>query len=403
MTLPNARSRGVRLTLLAAVFLPSLVMMVTHGSSMASGLLLSVGPALLSGILLVLLRSSSQRLPVAALIGAVLISNLLLLHYLAAGLVLELPQDGKRFGSSLAAMLALCGAAYVVALSLRRLNDAALKKTVSVIMFIFLLNGALALTGADFFGGATSKPTFLFSEPSHLALACAPFLIFHVRARLTGWLGYLLFFFLWALYIENATMLAVLAATVVVGFRLKAMFLLLPVCIGLFAAFADLDYFASRLVLSVDDANLSGLVLMQGWQNAFLTLIDSKGLGAGFQQFGIASATGDVTARVNELFGADLNLFDGGTTASKLVGEFGVFGIDLVLLMMGRAALALRAIKRKHAQPEHALQLLAHCTSVGFMVELLLRGVGYFSPGVFLYLTMFFYTLNCRRGSIQHA
>jgi hypothetical protein len=369
---------------------------------MASGLLLSASLILMTAFFTICIRKYSLHLRWSGLVGTLTIFHLIVAHYFIAGALGLLPQDGMRFLIGLSGLILLCISAFIVASSLVQLDEISLQKIISLIIVVFLINAILSLPGIDYFGGATSKPAFLFSEPSHFALVTTPFLIYYVTSRSRGWLFLLFFLFLWALYIENLTMLIVLLLVIIVGFRFEKLLLLLPIVVGLFFVFADLDYFSSRFVFSPDESNLSGLVFMQGWQNALLTIDDTQGWGVGFQQFGVASSTGEITEKVDEVFGGRLNLFDGGTTATKLLGEFGLFGAVIVFIFIIRAANALRAIKIYDNMP--VLLLFAHCVNIGILIELFVRGVGYFSPGVFIYLIIYFCTkINKSRWGMVHG
>lgn len=72
---------------------------------------------------------------------------------------------------------------------------------------------------------------------------------------------------------------------------------------------------------------------MQGWDNAFLTLQQSP-IGAGFQQYGISTIYGNISNKIFEMLNIYINQFDAGATAPKIIGEFGVFGILIVLLYL---------------------------------------------------------------------
>ena len=399
--MPIFKERGIKLWLLVAVLLPSLIKLKFETSSMAAGLVAAELLMLLAALVFISFKPRFFLLR-PALFSISFILCLISLHYFISGMFVSLPQDGLRFIGTLIAFALLIIAAAILASSLVLCNQGAVRRIISCVMIVLVVNGILSLTGIDYLGTGTQKAAFLFSEPSHFALITAPFLIYSVRSRCRGWAFFLLVFFCYAAFLENLTMLIVAFLATIVGIRAGKLLLLIPALIVLFVLFVDTNYFFDRLVFSIDEANVSGLVFLQGWQNAYLAFLDTDGWGVGFQQFGIASPTGDVTERIRALNGnLDLNLFDGGSTASKLLGEFGLFGAIIDMMFIVRAVQALWILKRVEYLPD--LTLFAKCVEIGILIELFIRGVGYFSPGIFIYCVMYFVQRGNRNSKISAA
>ncbi len=385
-----------KILLLGIIFLPSLVMMVGHASSQALGLLIAITPLFIASIIgfLFKLETKIPRRTAKYITATIALFLFIVFYSLCIGTIFQLDQDDVRLFMSCLTFIILIIAAKKLAEYLGRLKQNSTTDPVPFIMVIFVLNALVSLSGIDFFGNASPKPCFLFSEPSHFALAIAPFLVYYVVSRSPFWVLLLVFFSAWAIYIENLTMIMVVIIAYITTINLKKLLLASALVIIVALLSPNLNYYIERIDLSASNDNLSALVFMQGWQNASLSLQQTMGFGVGFQQFGFANESGEVTAKILTITPNNSNLFDGGTMASKLVGEFGIFGALLTL------ALILRAIKsvifinnNKYISP---LLLLAHCINIGFMVDLLIRGGGYFTQGVFLYLTFCFFTLNER-------
>jgi len=383
---PTFGERGVKLIIAAAIFIPSLMQMKLQLSSLAPGLLMVALLTVLAVLVVICRRSLASFLrsvPLLILFPFCLIAT----HYLLSGLFVLLPQDDLRFLNSFVGLALLVAAARVVASSFVQLDQSSVRRIISFIMTILVVNAILTLTGIDFLGTATNKSAFLFGEPSHFAFLVAPFLIYYVKTRASGWLLLLLLFSLTAIYIENLTMLVVVLLSVIVGFRIREILPISSLFLIILYFFANTDYFSSRLSFTPDESdNLSVLVYFQGWQNAFLAFLESSGWGVGFQQFGIASPTGEITEKIRVLYDLGSNLLDGGSLATKLLGEFGLFGAFIVMAMSMRAISAFRMLKHNHNMTN--LFLFARCVDVGILIELFVRGVGYFSPGLFIYLVM---------------
>lgn len=380
---------GVRLGMLAGVFLPSLLLKL-NSSSMAAGLYLAACLILLATILVFSVRSPKLSFQFSIVLWSLLVISLILVHLFLSGFFVALPQDLIRAIGSLIGLLLMSAAAYVLASSLVELDQAGVKRVLLFTFMIFIVNCIFSITGIDFLGSGSVKPTFLFSEPSHFSLVIAPFFIYFLKKRPRGWVYILFLFLLWAGVVQNLTMILVILLSLVVTLQKRVLVLLLPVLTILFLSFADVDYFIKRMLFLSEDGggNLSSLILLQGWENAFLSLRDTMGLGVGFQQFGIASSTGAITDQVILLHGGVLNMFDGASTAPKLLGEFGFMGVAVLTIFVVRAIRSIVVLRRNNEM--HELFLFARCVEIGFLIELFVRGVGYFSSGIFLYLVIFF-------------
>ncbi|MEC5325826.1 hypothetical protein [Aurantimonas sp. A3-2-R12] len=142
-------------------------------------------------------------------------------------------------------------------------------------------------------------------------------------------------------------------------------------------------YLADRLSISPQSKNLTVLVFLQGWEDAYRSLIETGGAGRGFQSMG-TSEPGPIAERIRSIAHMYKNRNDGGSLAPKIVSEFGYIGIGVVAALLGAGVYAfcnLAVADRAKIEP---LRAISYCFIVSLVVELFLRGYGYFSPGVFL-------------------
>ena len=244
------------------------------------------------------------------------------------------------------------------------------------------------------------KSVFPFSEPSHLALIFAPFLIFSCISS-TPWKRTLnlVAAFLGTALLENLTMAA--ACFLAAAICLKPRYiLLLALLLTPVLATLDLSYYSGRLVFDVEGQNLSSLVYLQGWQMLEESFVYTHGFGLGFQQLGVFGTNVTAADQINLLMGESLNLLDGGFNMAKLVSEFGIFGVLLLMLYFYYLVRSVRLLRRVALYGEShpaALVFSASCI-VGYLVELLLRGTGYFTPSgillIFSLLTYRFFDKN---------
>ena len=134
-----------------------------------------------------------------------------------------------------------------------------------------------------------------------------------------------------------------------------------------------------------------------------MTLQSTSGFGAGFQQLGVSTETGDYTQRVIDIVGSDPNRFDGGTTASKLVAELGCAGVLLLFIQAYLMLYSFIRIRRYSlGMVMRPCKVFAHCIIICSVLELYVRGVGYFSPTMFLFFTaIFLLFLNRERPGVS--
>ena len=160
--------------------------------------------------------------------------------------------------------------------------------------------------------------------------------------------------------------------------------------------FFDINYYLSRITGGGEGAiNLTNLIYLQGWESIINSLKQTYGLGLGFQMMG-EEYSGPLGELLCETHYMCSNNLDGSFFSSKLITEFGIVGIFIVLFflfMSYRSMMMLRA---------HILYFDKGCSKLlisevfglsslfVFSAELLLRGYGYYSP-TFLIALYFLY------------
>lgn len=298
--------------------------------------------------------------------------------------------DFNRLFVSSAILLAVLLGVRSAGRKIRTIPPQRLVTLTGAILSMLGIMGLGAAAGVPGIGGFYGNSVIIFSEPSHFALAYLPLLLFRMSvASRTTQLVLIVLSLLIAALLQSLTMIAGLLIVTVILLRSRLLLLvLIPAAAA--ATVLDISYYAERLYLSPDSDNLSTLVFLQGWENALQDLIATRGLGVGYQQFGIAGSTGEITEKITQIMnGAALNLLDGGTTASKLIGEFGVVGIVIVAYLARSAfkgLLFIRAAQKLPALQRNVHQLFFHSMITAYLSELFIRGVGYFSAGGFLAL-----------------
>lgn len=272
-------------------------------------------------------------------------------------------------------------ARYVASMLPQQSSQALHRQLIASFLFMCLL-AALAVIGLQPPNiEQWRKPVFPFYEPAVFALSFVPLLLY-AGISSNGWtrLGYLAIGITCTAFIQNLTLASCFFLVMAVSLRWWALLIVLFLfAIG--GAQLDLSYYADRLDFSGETQNFSNLVYVQGWQMIGEAWDRSSGFGLGLQQLG-ANGTDVAAAEVIRALrdGEDLNILDGGFVFAKLAGEFGVLGMALGLcfiLLAIRSFLALRRIgTQKTLVPALAL---AHCSVLGYSIELFVRGGSYFT------------------------
>ncbi|KQM36616.1 hypothetical protein ASE59_15065 [Sphingomonas sp. Leaf10] len=294
--------------------------------------------------------------------------------------------DLLRGISSLGAVGIVIVTAYLIRTILIQTPSAALDRVITIISSGFVFIAIVAIAGVQPIQSDYVKPVFPFAEPSHFALSFTPFLIYQcVRSSLPMRIGWLV------IALAIAVLLESLSLVVAVG--VAAACCLPPAILGAglvavsaVAGYLDISYYTDRLDFSSNTTNISTLVYIQGYELTQAALERTGGWGIGFQQLGIVPLNVPTSDLIYRLIQDDANLRDGGLTAAKLIAELGIFGIALVatyLYLAIRAGLGLRALANgKRRGTAHELFALAVITAP--LIEVFVRGIGYFSGTLLL-------------------
>jgi hypothetical protein len=150
-----------------------------------------------------------------------------------------------------------------------------------------------------------------------------------------------------------------------------------------------------RVIIFSDSDNLSVLVLLSGYERAYLGFFDNFGLGVGFQQMGVVGPLGSIQEKMALKLNAEgLNLFDGGTFFSKIVVEFGVFGLVAVLAYILCFSRIIKKIKNN--QIKASQDLFYYSCFVMFFIVFFFRGAGYFTPIYLFFVTSIYWIVSSK-------
>lgn len=391
--------KTLSLAFYGVLFLPTLVVVSLSASSTASGLALH--SCLFLAWLTIVAQVCKAKMSVWLMrrtvyfVGAILM--VLAIHGIVALVTNEHFHAPRFFGSLLLIGTILLGSA-IFAVHLARLDEATMSRWITRGLWVLAANAILGLLGFSPFPAATTKPVGIFTEPSLFALIVAPLLSYACVARTRRAPFFVMFFLIWGVAIQNLTILFVVVVAVSLVARFRFLHALIAVTVAAcMLLFADTQYFVDRLLLSSDSDNLSVLVWLQGWEHALIMLNESAGWGAGFQQFGFQGVSGEVNDKLERLGHGHLNVLDGGSVAAKLVGEFGYFGAAMVSVYVLIVLIAWRRIRASASSRLAGGPLFLAVCVYSMSTEVFARGVGYFTPSVFLALGGLFWLICLRR------
>lgn len=250
---------------------------------------------------------------------------------------------------------------------------------------------------------------YLYPEPSHLSLAVIPWftlMFLTVGASTKKWLFGLLVIFaalstnttiviymlLTLIWVRPPLILIVVMVIYILFFNERQLIERLSLDKAIFPCHTVIDMTADGYTGCPDFISTSTLVWLKGWHLAYLNLMNTSGLGIGFQQLGYAGAYSMISEsiRAGTIGAIDLNIRDGGSVAAKMVSEMGFVGVIFLIYGLIIFAMYLRRVSQ--------LNYFWVAAFVGGLFELYIRGYGYFTLNFVAYIAacMFFQQQLCK-------
>lgn len=287
---------------------------------------------------------------------------------------------------------------YILSISMENLDKGL--KNIFILMCLILIFSFFNLSPPTF-GENWRKPIFPFTEPSHFAITFTPILLYvSVITKKSIRYSILAFSCMMALAVQNLTMLCGVLLVCMITLRISMLIFLFLIATFFIQNRVDLSYFQSRTDFSMESNNLSTLVYIQGWQMTDEAIRNTHGLGLGFQQLGINTTNVPAAVIIRSMRnGEDSNVLDGSFVASKLIGEFGILGIALVIkyiVMALKSGWELRKYALRKIKIDNLL-ILVNSSICGFFIEMFVRGSGYFSGTMLFFIASLLIRNNLKR------
>jgi hypothetical protein len=325
---------------------------------------------------------------------------------IAAHLIVAISITGEgdliRALQSSAPLLAFFLAGRVIATQIPFYSDDVLDRTMFALCALFFGIALMSIAGIqpESSRGVLAKSVFPFTEPSHFAFsAIIPIVYCCFRARLPLRLAILIAFMCAGYVLQSLSLVVgvIMAAvlTLPILWLVFGLTVIAPIVLSL-----DIGYFTDRLDFSASATNISSLIFIQGWELANDSLSRSFGWGIGFQQLGTVTINSAAANLLHRILNEDYNIYDGGITAAKYVAEFGIFGLIFVTTTVYFACKS--AVYLRYRSDDGAINgyHVFFCSSIiGYMLELFVRGGGYFTATGLLALSALFYFDRMRRAS----
>jgi hypothetical protein len=284
-----------------------------------------------------------------------------------------------------------------------------------VLTSVLIHKAWLMLSGAS----PLIRPSGLFDEPSHLALACAPLLAALVVSPKPWqrWWGWLMTAAMMALA-ASATLFVLfvvcLSAALVTNSRRGRVGRLAIQLLGAGTVVVSLILLSPFRQDFIDrvtglgavsaESNVSSLIYLNGLQTALANFEATHGIGLGANRMGCEPRpVTDVTNILEAFELGDYNYNDGSFTAAKLLSEFGLIGA--AWLVLGGWVL-IRAIKRGRMQPDGVMRQQYALAAAALLVVTFgafVRGTGYFSGSFLMGVFFLFWVLQQPHGEKSAA
>lgn len=394
----NGSATRVLFVLLAIILMPSLIYVSLGASSMAVGILVAS--------LIIVVTVGGGRLPLGFISLPILFFVLaFIIHTVYYGMQGDLTLK-HMLSVALFGLMFFC--AGLLSVKIKKISSVDLIFVLKILSTIIVFLGFFSIVlSIDFLNyDKYAKSVFPFSEPSHYAITVSGVLLatgFYLSPSMKGLLVLSVLLFS---VIYPSTLLLLLVMIMIFSYYVHSFFklsLVFVFMIGLVVLFpyigVDTSYYEDRLRFDGETSNLTALVYMQGWEDAYIALLHTGWVGLGFQSLG-SLEPGEFGVRIYEIVDRYMNREDGGFLAAKIIGEFGVLGLAFLFfyvialcssIIYNRKFLkAYREDRNKALELFPASSVLGCSLIVAFSIEIFARGYGYFSPGILLAMVSIF-------------
>lgn len=237
-----------------------------------------------------------------------------------------------------------------------------------------------------------------FDEPSHLAFSifpCVAIMMFSTNDYIKK---FSMVFSGILLILSPSTTMIVLLIIIIFLFFLKnkrndnlilSFILLITIPLIIFFNFTDIENLIIKISSVInfesiifDQTNITSIVYIQGLIDAFKNLINTYGYGLGINNMGCSPLPENIAREIlinQNIY--DLNRYDGSFLASKIISEFGVFGLLFLFLIFIKTIIFIYNNNESNTMIKIS-KLLIVC----FFFICITRSSGYFTGSFLIFL-----------------
>ena len=248
-----------------------------------------------------------------------------------------------------------------------------------------------------------------YYEPSHVAMYLIPFIAYRLLMSARDFLSWITIVVILLATPSSTFLIGLVGINVLWLIKNqpwshsagKLQMLFIVVIILIMVLLADTTETLNRLIgifgstQTVETINLSSMVWLNGWSQAYEHFIATRGLGVGFNQMGCGhfQSVGRYSSFMLSTVGTVLNFNDGSFMAAKLISEFGLFGFLLIVIFVYLSVKAIFSLKMVSDDfHNHSITLARAVGGMCLISLLFVRSAGYFQLPVILTISL----LICR-------
>jgi len=349
---------------------------------------MAVSTMILLGILI---KGRLRRRSSVAVTQVTIGVSLVLVYILSGGILSGLIHstfDLVRFTQSLISISFCLISAYYFSIVVCSCKKEQANKAFRFVFMAIMFSSVPMILGIHLSGGESSHTAFFYNERSHYALGLAPFLLYQVVLDTKRRWIWVIFAVMVALTVKSLTLIIVvlLIFAVIMPISVTIIFTIFIVA-SVLGVGDQFLYYIDRAALSSESSNFSNLVYLSGWERAWLSMNETLGFGYGLNQLGIVGNPGTIMSTLSELNAEGLNALDGSTVASKLIAEFGVVGVLMLLIYVRLFLKGVRFVRSAMNKISEVsrIELFFWSCMITYSLDLFIRGAGYFSAESFMF------------------
>jgi hypothetical protein len=338
-------------------------------------------------VILLLIKKKNQTEKFSFHFLKILLSILLIIILsFFTGLLVNNNFDFSRYFSSIPLFIFQLFAAYLFIKRLSEESNVLIDKLLKKVSITLLILAYISLT-KWYLLNLTIKEMIVFTEPSHFAIASAPFFIYYIiSSNKKESIVFTILLLMSAILMENLTLLMpILIALFILNKKALIFFFISFIVLLPLIGPTYYVYVTARTttILDSDNQNLSSLVYLQGWEYVISSIKSFNGIGIGFQQLGQIRLK-STSQEVLEFMGYPFNQNDGAFFFSKFFVEFGWIALFFILAYLLNAINVYLKINRLIILNEK-FKIFLSISFISFFIPLFIRNSSYFNPAIFVF------------------